>query len=75
MKSGLLTITLLLVFFVIPSIVFARNPPRLDDCVPTTQAPFDGGFAILLAAGVGYAIKKGYDNRNKKESGHAELEN
>jgi len=74
MKSGLLVIALLVVSLVISSAVSATPPRSGDYCVPTTQAPFDGGLAILLAAGVGFAVKKGYDNRNKKGSDHSELE-
>ena len=40
-------------------------PPK---CLPgqTTSAPFDGGISLLIAAGIGYASKKGYDKRQKR---------
>ena len=74
MKSGLFIIALLIVCFVTPLTVFAKDHrEESNNCDVPTQAPFDGGLTILLAAGVGYALKKGYDNRRKK-SAHAELE-
>ena len=36
---------------------------------PHTSAPFDAGFTILLAAGIGYGFKKARDNR--RTSGEA----
>ena len=30
-----------------------------------TDAPFDGGLSLLIAAGIGYASKKAYDKRKK----------
>jgi hypothetical protein len=66
MKSGFFTI-MLLVISIAPSTLFAKQPSVLDnDCDVPTQAPFDGGLTILLAAGAGYALKKGYDNKKKK---------
>lgn len=32
---------------------------------PHTNAPFDLGLGVLLAAGVGYGFKKGYDQKKK----------
>jgi len=32
----------------------------------TTNVPIDGGLTLLIAAGIGYAAKKGYD-RHKKD--------
>jgi hypothetical protein len=38
-----------------------------------TSAPFDGGITLLIAAGIGYASKKGYDKR-KQLKGAQQLE-
>ena len=31
------------------------------------DVPVDGGLSLLLAAGAGYVVKKGYDRRKRKE--------
>ncbi len=43
--------------------------PHADDCptCPTEPVPFDGGIAVVLAAGVGYGIKKARDRRKEKK--------
>ena len=33
-----------------------------------TQIPFDGGLSLVVAAGVAYAAKKGFDKRKKHKS-------
>jgi hypothetical protein len=35
---------------------------------PGQGVPFDGGLTLLIAAGVGYAAKKGMDNRKRKKA-------
>ncbi len=47
---------LLLVFFVIPSISHAQPPVFTDDV--NDDVPIDGGLSLLVAAGVGYGVKK-----------------
>jgi hypothetical protein len=47
-----------------------RDPKWCGDTPPaTTSAPFDGGISLLIAAGVGYACKKGYDKRRLRKEG------
>ena len=59
-----------------PSTLFAKKPAVLEnDCDVPTQAPFDGGLSMLLAAGAGYALKKGYDKKKKKLVPHTDSEN
>jgi hypothetical protein len=43
------------------------NTPAVDHASPESPvgAPFDGGLTILLAAGIGASLKKGYDKRKK----------
>lgn len=31
------------------------------------EVPIDGGLSILLAAGAGYVVKKGYDRKKRKD--------
>ena len=52
-KLNLVQITVtLVILMVIPTIVHAQDPGLGAD------APLDGGVSILIAAGVGYGIKK-----------------
>jgi hypothetical protein len=44
----------------LPSVVFAQDPGGGPD------APIDGGLGLLLAAGVGYGVKK---YRSRKQAG------
>jgi hypothetical protein len=41
------------------------DPGGDPDPPPPTQIPFDGGLSLVLAAGVAYAAKKGFDKRKK----------
>jgi hypothetical protein len=56
-------IILLLVMF-IPSLIHAQSPA--PDPGGDPDVPIDGGLSLLLAAGVGYVAKKGYDSRKNK---------
>jgi hypothetical protein len=45
----------------------AQNDPNGIDPPPDpVDTPVDGGLSILLAAGIAYGAKKGYDNRKKR---------
>ena len=46
----------------LPSLVLAQGDPGGD---PDPAVPFDGGLSALIAAGIAYAAKKGYDKRKK----------
>lgn len=37
-----------------------------DDPDPSPAIPFDGGISLVVAAGIAYAAKKGYDKRRKQ---------
>jgi hypothetical protein len=44
-----------------------------DPPPPNTNIPFDGGLSLIIAAGVAYAAKKGYDKKNnQKQNGEVE---
>ena len=47
---------------VLPEIVQAQAP-ETDAVDP--DAPIDGGISLLVAAGIGYGVKKARDNRKK----------
>lgn len=46
------------------SVVNAQDPGDPGDD-PDRQVPFDGGISLVVAAGIAYAAKKGYDKRKK----------
>ena len=48
------------VICLIPSLAHAQGPDP--------DAPIDGGLSLLLAAGVGYGVKKVRDSRKKKQA-------
>jgi len=61
-----LLITICLI--VLPGITRADvDPPPVDD------TPIDGGVTLLLAAGVGYGIKKYRDGKRKESEGEVKL--
>ena len=60
-RSRLLSFFLMLMLICLPTIlVLAQGDPGDD---PDQGVPFDGGLSLLIAAGIGYAAKKGYDQR------------
>lgn len=52
--AQLVTLVLLFVFFFMPAITHAQ--PGFGDDVD--DVPVDGGLSLLVAAGVGYGVKK-----------------
>ena len=44
------------------------DPP--DDPAGDPDAPIDGGISLLIAAGVGYGLKKAHDKRKKTNTVH-----
>ncbi len=61
MKLNIKTITILcfIAALIIPSLTHAQ--PVFDDDV--NDVPVDGGLSLLVAAGVGYGVKKMRDKR------------
>lgn len=60
MKATIISWIFTLILFVLPTVVLAQADPGGDPDVP-----IDGGLSLLLGAGVGYVVKKGYDKRKK----------
>jgi hypothetical protein len=54
-----------LLVLMLPSILHAQGGPDPGGD-PDAAVPIDGGLSLLLAAGVGYVAKKGYDKRKKE---------
>jgi len=57
---------LLLLFNVYPQVCAAQ----IGDPGEDPDAPIDGGIGLLIAAGVGYGIKKANDRRKKNSTVH-----
>ena len=45
--------------------LLAQGPGGFEEPVGTLDTPIDGGLSLLIAAGVGYGIKKVRDERKK----------
>lgn len=63
LKCITLTAILVIVLNILPKPAFAQVDPGEDP-----DAPIDGGIAVLLAAGVGYGVKKYRSSKQKQES-------
>jgi hypothetical protein len=55
------TLLIILLGVLLPAISHAQVDPPPDPI----DTPIDGGLSILLAAGVGYGVKKAYEKRKK----------
>jgi hypothetical protein len=60
----LLSIVTIVLFIAVPTLLHAQD--GVPDPGGDPDVPIDGGLSLLLAAGVGYVAKKGYDARKKK---------
>ena len=61
MKLQRLSFVLLIAALLAPFLGMTQPPPP----APPVDVPFDGISTLLLAAGAGYAIKKGREKRKK----------
>ena len=60
-----LKVLLVIGMMVIPAFVIAQDdPPPIDPDVQ--DVPFDGGVSLLVAAGIGYGLKKAHDRKKAK---------
>lgn len=64
MKSRIIFPVLVIVFCMafLPVVAHAMRPPSR---IAVTSVPFDGGLSLLVAAGVGFAAKKGRERKKK----------
>lgn len=60
-KISVLAILVVVLIIFLPSLIHAQ--PVFDDDV--NDVPVDGGLSLLIAAGVGYGVKKMRDNRKR----------
>jgi len=63
------------VIIVLPMLVIAQFDPGggFDDDVDDTGVPFDGGISLLVAAAIGYGVKKAMDKRKADKNQPADL--
>lgn len=61
-STTLLSFLMMMIILALPVLALAQPGPGDDPDVP-----IDGGLSLLVAAGVSYVAKKGYDKRKKKE--------
>ena len=60
-KIGVLCVVII-IMICLPSLVHAQSLPDPGNA----DAPIDGGVSILIAAGVGYGVRKVKEHRKKK---------
>jgi hypothetical protein len=65
----LISFCMTLLCLALPVLLLAQGDPGDD---PDAGVPLDGGLSLLIAAGVGYAAKKGYDKRKKQKAAAGE---
>jgi len=66
LKWTLSAVVALIVFCCLPMLVQAQIP--CDPAIDPTCVPIDGGLSFLIAAGVGYGIKKVRDNKKQQQA-------
>ena len=59
---------MLVIFSCLPSLVHAQGGGGCDPLTDPTCTPIDGGLSFLIAAGVGYGIKKVRDNKKQQQA-------
>ena len=63
-RKWLLVLSVLFVALTVLPGTIQAQPNVVDETDP--DAPIDGGVGLLVAAGIGYGIKKVRDNKTKK---------
>lgn len=61
-KVVFLNMVLMVVIVLLPGVLLAQ-PGGFDDNVTDNPIPLDGGVSLLIAAGLGYGVKKVRDHR------------
>ena len=68
LKWTLSATVMMIIFCLLPSLVNAQVDPGCDPQVDPQCVPIDGGLSLLIAAGVGYGIKKVRDSRKQQQA-------
>ncbi len=72
MKRIKIQIAYVLVLIFICCATATAQPEENGGDPPNNDAPLDGGLSVLLAAGVGYGVKKARDSRKSKKGNYKE---
>lgn len=62
------SVVVMIIFCCLPSLVHAQGP-GCDPLTDPTCVPIDGGLSFLIAAGVGYGVKKIRDRKKDQYQG------
>lgn len=66
-----LKLMLVTAMITIPSLLWAQTPtdppPPADPPQNDADLPFDGGVSLLVAAGIGYGLKKVHDRKKTEK--------
>ena len=66
--EGMRRLVFLVLIIFVPMVIYAQTDPGgFDDDVLDNPVPFDGGVSLLVAAGIGYGIKKVRDSRKNQK--------
>jgi hypothetical protein len=63
-----LSVVVMILFCCLPGLVQAQPGPGCDPLTDPLCVPLDGGLSFLIAAGVGYGIKKVRDSRKQQQA-------
>jgi hypothetical protein len=64
-KTIVIVSVLAILFTILPNLTLKAQSVGEGD--PDSNVPIDGGISILIAAGIGYGIKKNKENKNNKD--------
>jgi len=70
MKCFCRTLVISGIFLVVFSLIPGISMAQIGDPGEDPDAPIDGGVSLLVAAGIGYGIKKAKDSRKKNQAIH-----
>ena len=66
--NWILKLAAVVIIFCLPTLAHAQPGPGCDPAVDPACVPIDGGLSFLIAAGVGYGIKKVRDSRKQQQA-------
>ena len=70
--KGIFSILLIIAIALLPQLVMAQIGGGGGEGTGNPDVPIDGGLSLLVAAGVGYGIKKTRDARRKRNEPKSE---